>query len=67
MVELNIEAAKESVDCAVGAVTDLLATKGNSSYEKTESATKEAVDATETHVAKATDKAKEIVKKATEK
>ena len=67
MVELNMEAIKESVDGSMVVAEELLAMTGNAGNEKIESATEEAVDTTKTNVAKATDKAKEVAKLATEK
>lgn len=67
MVELNMEAIKESVDGSMAVAEELLATTGNAGNEKIESATEEAVDTTKTNVAKATDKAKEVAKLATKK
>jgi hypothetical protein len=62
MVELNMEAIKESIDGSMVATDNLLVKTGNAITEKMESASEEAVDTTKTNVAKATDKAKEVAK-----
>lgn len=65
MVELNVAAAKESIDGSAGAVKELLSKNGNTSNEKMESSANEGVDAAKTNVAKATDQVEKIVKKST--
>jgi hypothetical protein len=66
MIELNVAAAKESIDSSAVAAKKLIA-KGMVSFEEMDSATKEAMDTAETNVTKTTNNAKKIVKEVMEK